>query len=43
MTSPAEEIRRRIEESGRAKQSFSGELVVRIPQFAEKSAASSDS
>jgi len=39
MTSPAEEIRRQIEESARVKQSFSGELIGRIAQFAEKSAA----
>jgi D-sedoheptulose 7-phosphate isomerase len=39
MTSPAEEIRRQLEESARVKQSFSDELVGRIAQFAEKSAA----
>jgi D-sedoheptulose 7-phosphate isomerase len=39
MTSPAEEIRRQLEESARVKQSFSGELIGRIAQFAEKSAA----
>jgi len=39
MTSSAEEIRRQLEESARVKQSFSGELIVRIAQFAEKSAA----
>lgn len=39
MTSSAEEIRRQLEESARVKQSFSKELVERIAQFAEKSAA----
>jgi D-sedoheptulose 7-phosphate isomerase len=39
MTSPEEEIRRQLEESARVKQSFSGELIGRIAQFAEKSAA----
>jgi D-sedoheptulose 7-phosphate isomerase len=39
MTSPAEEIRRQLEESARVKQSFSNELIGRIAQFAEKSAA----
>jgi D-sedoheptulose 7-phosphate isomerase len=39
MTSSADEIRRQLEESARVKQSFSGELVGRIAQFAEKSAA----
>jgi D-sedoheptulose 7-phosphate isomerase len=39
MTSPAEEIRRQLEESARVKQSFSGELIGRIAQLAEKSAA----
>jgi D-sedoheptulose 7-phosphate isomerase len=39
MTSSAEEIRRQLEESARVKQSFSGELIGRIAQFAEKSAA----
>jgi D-sedoheptulose 7-phosphate isomerase len=39
MASPAEEIRRQLEESARVKQSFSDELVSRIAQFAEKSAA----
>jgi D-sedoheptulose 7-phosphate isomerase len=34
-----EEIRRQLEESARVKQSFSGELIGRIAQFAEKSAA----
>jgi D-sedoheptulose 7-phosphate isomerase len=39
MTSSAEEIRRQLEESARVKQSFPGELIGRIAQFAEKSAA----
>jgi D-sedoheptulose 7-phosphate isomerase len=39
MPSPAEEIRRQLEESARVKRSFSGELIGRIAQFAEKSAA----
>ena len=39
MASSAEEIRRQLEESARVKQSFSKELVERIAQFAEKSAA----
>ncbi|HTF26708.1 MAG TPA: SIS domain-containing protein [Candidatus Limnocylindria bacterium] len=39
MTSSAEEIRRQLEESALVKQSFSGELIGRIAQFAEKSAA----
>ena len=39
MTSPAEEIRRQLEESARVKQNFPGELIGRIAQFAEKSAA----
>jgi D-sedoheptulose 7-phosphate isomerase len=39
MTSPADEIRRQLEESARIKQSFSSELIGRIAQFAEKSAA----
>jgi len=39
MTSPAEEIRRQHEESARVKQSFPGELIGRIAQFAEKCAA----
>ncbi|MGB2621987.1 MAG: SIS domain-containing protein [Candidatus Acidiferrum sp.] len=39
MASSAEEIRRQLEESVRVKQSFSEELVERIAQFAEKSAA----
>ncbi len=39
MTSSEEEIRRQLEESARVKQSLSNELVGRIAQFAEKSAA----
>ena len=39
MASTAEEIRRQLEESARVKQNFSGELIGRIAQFAEKSAA----
>jgi D-sedoheptulose 7-phosphate isomerase len=39
MASSAEEIRRQLEESARVKRSFSDELVARIGQFAEKSAA----
>jgi D-sedoheptulose 7-phosphate isomerase len=39
MAPPAEEIRRQLEESARVKQSFSNELIGRIAQFAEKSAA----
>jgi len=39
MASPAEEIRRQLEESARVKRSVSDELVSRIAQFAEKSAA----
>jgi D-sedoheptulose 7-phosphate isomerase len=39
MPSSAEEIRRQLEESARVKQSFSGELVARIAQFADESAA----
>src|SRR4029077_15938317 len=39
MNSPAEEIRRQLEESARVKLSFSSELIGRIAQFAEKSAA----
>jgi D-sedoheptulose 7-phosphate isomerase len=39
MASSADEIRRQLEESARVKQSFSGELIGRIAQFAEKSAA----
>jgi D-sedoheptulose 7-phosphate isomerase len=40
MALPSEEIRRQLEESARVKQSFSDELIGRIGQFAEKSAAS---
>ena len=40
MASSAQEIRRHLEESARVKQSFSDELIGRIGQFAEKSAAS---
>jgi D-sedoheptulose 7-phosphate isomerase len=39
MTASADEIRRQLEESARIKQSFSSELIGRIAQFAEKSAA----
>lgn len=39
MASHAEEIRRQLEESARVKQSLSDELVERISQLAEKSAA----
>lgn len=39
MPSPAEEIRRQLEESARVKRGFSDELIGRIAQFAEKSAA----
>jgi len=39
MASSADEIRRQLEESARVKLSFSSELVERIGQFAEKSAA----
>ena len=39
MASHAEEIRRQLEESARVKKSFSDELVGRIAEFAEKSAA----
>jgi D-sedoheptulose 7-phosphate isomerase len=39
MASSAEEIRRQLEESARVKRSFSDELVARIGEFAEKSAA----
>jgi D-sedoheptulose 7-phosphate isomerase len=38
MASPAEEIRRQLEENARA-MAFSAELIARIAQFAEKSAA----
>ena len=40
MASYADEIRRQLEESARVKQTFSDELIGRIGQFAEKSAAS---
>jgi len=40
MASYAEEIQRQLAESARVKQSFSDELVGRIGQFSEKSAAS---
>ena len=39
MAPHAEEIRRQLAESARVKQNFSGELVERISQLAEKSAA----
>src|SRR5467141_5131382 len=39
MTSSTQEIRRQLEESARVKQSFSVELIGRISQLAEKSAA----
>jgi D-sedoheptulose 7-phosphate isomerase len=39
MASLSEEIRRQLEESARVKQAFSGELVDRISQFADKCAA----
>jgi D-sedoheptulose 7-phosphate isomerase len=39
MASSAEEIRRQLEESARVKRCFSDELVARIGEFAEKSAA----
>src|ERR1700746_1139462 len=39
MASASEEIRRQLQESARVKQSFSDELIRRIAQFAEKSAA----
>lgn len=39
MASLAEEIRRQLEESARVKQSFSSDLIARIGQFSEKSAA----
>lgn len=38
MASNTEEIRRQLEESARVKLNFSGELIGRIAQFAEKSA-----
>jgi D-sedoheptulose 7-phosphate isomerase len=39
MPSSSDEIRRQLEESARVKQNFSDELIARIAQFAEKSAA----
>jgi len=39
MASSADEIRRQLEESARVKLSFSSELIERVGQFAEKSAA----
>jgi D-sedoheptulose 7-phosphate isomerase len=39
MASSTDEIRRQLEESARVKQSFSPELITRIAQLAEKSAA----
>src|ERR1700720_4281071 len=39
MAFASEEIRRQLQESARVKQSFSDELIGRIAQFAEKSAA----
>lgn len=39
MVSPAEEIRRQLEESARVKQSFSHELVERIVRYAQKCAS----
>jgi D-sedoheptulose 7-phosphate isomerase len=39
MPSHADEIRRQLEESARLKQSFSDDLISRIAEFAEKSAA----
>ena len=39
MASSADEIRRQLEESARIKLSFSSDLVARIAEFAEKSAA----
>jgi D-sedoheptulose 7-phosphate isomerase len=39
MASPAEEIRRQLEESARVKQSFSTDLIDRIGQYAEKCAS----
>jgi D-sedoheptulose 7-phosphate isomerase len=38
MSSATEEIRRQLAESARVKQSFSDELIIRIAQFAERSA-----
>lgn len=39
MASSADEIRQQLEESARVKQSFSGELIGRIAQFADKCAS----
>ena len=39
MSSSTDEIRRQLQESARVKQAFSDQLVARIAQFAEKSAA----
>src|SRR6201981_313070 len=39
MASASEEIRRQLQESARVKQSFSNELIGRIAEFAERSAA----
>jgi D-sedoheptulose 7-phosphate isomerase len=39
MASPTDEIRRQLQESARVKQAFSDQLIERIAQFAEKSAA----
>src|SRR2546423_9324942 len=39
MASPSDEIRRQLQESARVKQAFSDQLIERIVQFAEKSAA----
>ena len=39
MPSSSDEIRRQLEESARVKQNFSDDLIARIVQFAEKSAA----
>jgi D-sedoheptulose 7-phosphate isomerase len=39
MASSIEEIRRQLEESARVKQRFSNELIARIAEFADKSAA----
>jgi D-sedoheptulose 7-phosphate isomerase len=40
MASSTEEIRRQLQESARVKQAFSNQLIDRIAQFADKSAAS---
>ena len=39
MASPADEIKRQLEESARVKQSFSADLIARVGQYAEKCAA----